>query len=190
MTRLAESVAVAAGGAAIGAVVGAPIGLPIPFAAVAAGNGAISGWRGIYEWNRPRGVVAFVLDSSWALITTAAGLVSHVLGEMRGRPGYSAELSRRQNRHVYERGFQPRKGFATTLGNVVTAVLPAPNGGFTMQMPDALASGDTATSNAVLVFTGATPAVAVGDVVDVRGQVVEFNTGDVPVADALTAHEC
>ena len=23
-----------------------------------------------------------------------------------------------------------------------------------------------------------------------RGQVVEFNTGDVPVADALTAHEC
>ena len=28
-------------------------------------------------------------------------------------------MSFRQNRHVHGRGFQPRKGFATTLGNVI-----------------------------------------------------------------------
>jgi len=119
VTRLAESVAVAAGGAVVGAAVGWPIGLTVPLAGIAAGNGAISGWRGVYEWNRSRGVVAFLLDSSWGLITTAAGLASHGLGYIRREPRYSPELSVRQNRHVYERGFQPRKGFATTLGNVV-----------------------------------------------------------------------
>ena len=38
---------------------------------------------------------------------------------LRGDAGYSPELSERKNRHVYGRGFQPRKGFAITLGNVV-----------------------------------------------------------------------
>ena len=33
--------------------------------------------------------------------------------------GYVPELSTRQNRHVYRRGFMPRRGFATTLGNVI-----------------------------------------------------------------------
>jgi len=68
----------------------------------------------------------------------------------------------------------------TTLGNVVTAVLPAPNGGFIMQMPDAAASADPLSSNGIFVFTGATPTVQVGDEVTVRGQIVEFNTGAAP----------
>jgi predicted extracellular nuclease len=74
----------------------------------------------------------------------------------------------------------------TTLGNIVTAVLPAPNGGFMIQMPDAQASGDMATSNGLFVFTGATPSIAVGDEVDVRGTIVEFSTSMTAPANLRT----
>jgi hypothetical protein len=92
----------------------------LPVALIAGTNGAISGWRGIYRWSSPKGVVAFALDSTWASATTLAGLVAHGVGVVRRDAGFSAELSRRHNRHVYARAFQPRKGFATTLGNVVS----------------------------------------------------------------------
>lgn len=70
-----------------------------------------------------------------------------------------------------------------TTSGIVTAVLPAPNGGFMMQMPDAQASVDPLSSNGVFVFTGATPTVAVGDAVNVRGTVVEFNTSGTATAE-------
>lgn len=82
-------------------------------------NGAISGWRQVYDWRSVKGVAALTLDSTWALGTTLSGVVAHAVGAVRGRPGYSDGLSRRQNRHVYARGFQPRARFATTFGNVV-----------------------------------------------------------------------
>ncbi len=59
----------------------------------------------------------------------------------------------------------------TSEGNVVTAVTAD---GFFMQTPDARADGDVDTSDGIFVFTGASPAVAVGDLVDVTGEVVEF----------------
>ena len=58
-----------------------------------------------------------------------------------------------------------------TEANVVTAVAPT---GLFMQTPAARTDGDPQTSDGVFVFTGAAPAVAVGDRVDVTGQVVEF----------------
>ncbi len=58
-----------------------------------------------------------------------------------------------------------------TENNVVTAV--AANG-FSMQTPEARADVDVQTSNGIFVFTGGAPAVAVGDFVNVTGQVVEF----------------
>ncbi len=58
-----------------------------------------------------------------------------------------------------------------TQDNVVTAV---GLDGFFMQTPDGRADADPETSNGVFVFTGAAPAVAVGDRVDVTGQVQEF----------------
>jgi predicted extracellular nuclease len=58
-----------------------------------------------------------------------------------------------------------------TLDNVVTAVGPD---GFFVQTPDSRADLDAGTSNGVFVFTGSTPAVQVGDQVDVTGTVVEF----------------
>ena len=118
--RLAEAISAAAAGAALGGAVGSRLsGLGLPLAVVAGANGAISGWRGTYEWTSPRGVGAFVLDSTWAGLTTTAGLVANAVGMVQPNSGYSVALSERQNRHVYARGLQLRKGFATTFGNVV-----------------------------------------------------------------------
>jgi predicted extracellular nuclease len=58
-----------------------------------------------------------------------------------------------------------------SLDNVVTAL--APNG-FFMQTPAARSDGVVDTSDGIFVFTGGTPAVAVGDQVDVTGRVQEF----------------
>ncbi len=55
--------------------------------------------------------------------------------------------------------------------NVVTAVGPDQ---FAMQTPAARSDGDVNTSDGIVVFTGGTPFVAVGDLVTVTGEVVEF----------------
>jgi hypothetical protein len=115
-----EAAAVGVLGGVLASAVGAPIGLTVPFAAVGVANGAITGWRRVYDWGCSNGVVAFTLDSTWSIPMTAAGLVSQVLGVVRGRPGYDASLSRRSNRQVFRRGFVPRRGFAITIGNVVS----------------------------------------------------------------------
>ncbi len=59
----------------------------------------------------------------------------------------------------------------STANNIVTAVGPE---GFTMQTPDARADASIDTSNGIYVFTGAAPTVAIGDSVDVSGDVIEF----------------
>ena len=119
MTPLGEAVAASAAGAALAGAVGSLAGVTAPAAIIGGLNGFISGRRGIYDWRSPSGIGAFALDSTWALATTFAGVVSHAVAAARGDAGYSDELSRRQNRHVYARGFQPRRRFATTFGNVV-----------------------------------------------------------------------
>lgn len=119
MNEAGEALVATAAGAALAGAVGSLVGVAVPAAIVGGVNGYISGRRGVYDWRSPKGVGAFALDSTWALTTTMSGLVSHAIGAVRGDAGYSAALSRRQNRHVYARGFQPRRGFATTLGNVV-----------------------------------------------------------------------
>lgn len=118
--RRFEAVVVAAAGGTLGGLVGTPLGLTIPAAVVGAASGAVSGWRGIYDWRSTRGVAAFVLDSTWSLLMTSGSVASHVLGAVRGQPGYDPGLSRRANRHVYRRGFVPRAGFAITVGNVIS----------------------------------------------------------------------
>lgn len=115
----AEAACTSVVGAALGAAAGAVVGLALPGAIVGGLNGAVSGGRQIYAWRSPSGVAAFVLDSTWSLATTAAGLVAHAGGAVRGDAGYVPELSRRCNRHVYRRGLRLRRDFAITLGNVV-----------------------------------------------------------------------
>ena len=56
-------------------------------------------------------------------------------------------------------------------GNIVTAL---DTNGFFIQTPDARDDGDSNTSNGIFVYTGAAPAVLVGDMVDVSGGIVEY----------------
>jgi hypothetical protein len=118
--RIGEVVAAAGGGALLGAGIGRTIGLGWPLGAVAALNGAVGAAADIYDWRSPPGWVAFTLDSTWALPTTAAGLVLHAVSHLGRDPGWVASLSTRANRHVYARGFVLRRGFAFCLGNIIT----------------------------------------------------------------------
>lgn len=119
--KAGEAAAAALAGAALGGLTAVvlPAAVAIPIAAVAGLNGAVSGWRGVYDWRSHRGVTAFVLDSTWASATTLAGLAAHTVAALQREAGYAPELSRRRNRHVYAGGLRLRKGFAMTLGNVV-----------------------------------------------------------------------
>jgi hypothetical protein len=62
-----------------------------------------------------------VLDSTWALITTTGALGVHAVAVVQRAPdNYVAALSERRERHVYALGFTLRRGFLTTIGNVVS----------------------------------------------------------------------
>ena len=58
-----------------------------------------------------------------------------------------------------------------TNNNVVTAVGPD---GFFIQTPADRSDNDINTSDGIFVYTGSTPTVSVGDLVDVKGKVVEY----------------
>lgn len=117
--RLLEAAGVAALGAGFAGAAGSLVGLTVPFAVVGGANGALAGYRRIYNWGCSDGVVAFTLDSTWGLPMTSAALFANTIGLLSKTSGYVPELSERLNRHVYRRGFMPRKGFAVTLGNVI-----------------------------------------------------------------------
>ncbi len=84
----------------------------------------MAGRRQVYRHDR-RGVAAFVLDHTWALPTTIAGTVAMVASDVRHRaggddPDFIDALSRRSDRFVFRRGLVLRRGFALTVGTVVT----------------------------------------------------------------------
>jgi hypothetical protein len=83
-------------------------------------NGLFGGARGIYAWRTPGGWAAFVLDSSWALISTALGVAVNVVNGVRRGTGFSPAFSVRQNRHVFAGGFALKRGFANTQGPVIS----------------------------------------------------------------------
>ena len=119
MRTSGEAALVGVAGAALAGAAGSLLGLAAPAAIVGALNGVVSGHRRVYDWRQPAGLVAFGLDSTWALATTAAAVVSHAVGALRGEPGFTPALSERQNRHVYASGMTIRRGFAITYGNSV-----------------------------------------------------------------------
>lgn len=83
-------------------------------------NGLISGAAGTYAWRGVRGWLSFLMDSTWGMPGTASGLALHLANVVHPDPSYVVDMSSRSNRHVYERGFSMRPGFALALGNVVS----------------------------------------------------------------------
>jgi len=90
-------------------------------AAVVGGlNGVISGALQIYDWSSWTGWLAFLSDSTWGLIGTTLGVLLHTVNVFYGSGAkYREDLSRRQNRHVYDGGFG-FGNFAFTQGNVTS----------------------------------------------------------------------
>ena len=100
------------GGVAFGIMVGAAV--------VGGLNGVISGATQIYDWSSPEGWFAFLSDSTWGLIGTTLGVLLHLINwTFYGGGNYRPELSRRQNRHVYDGGFG-FGNYAFTQGNVIS----------------------------------------------------------------------
>jgi len=117
--RFAEATTLGAAGAVLAGLCWSTVGLAVPAAVVGGANGALSGARGVYGRDRV-GALAFVLDSTWALATTTGSVGVHLVdGALRA--SYLPEISRRQNRHVYRGGFTPRRGYAVTVGNVISS---------------------------------------------------------------------
>ncbi|MEY3493503.1 MAG: hypothetical protein RL413_921 [Actinomycetota bacterium] len=119
-----EVVGAALGGALLGAVAGRALRSTALGALIGFLHGLVAGRRHIYDWSRRRGRAAFVLDHTWALPTTAAGLVALGVTWMRERSsgvsaGYEPTLSERQNRMVHRDGLVLRRGFAVTIGTVI-----------------------------------------------------------------------
>jgi hypothetical protein len=115
-----ETLAVAGGGGALAVAAWWRFGLGPVAGVVGAASGALAGRHRIYRWRTPTGPLAFALDSTWALPTTAAALLAHAVAALQRRPDNRvAELSERCDRHVYVRGLTVRPGFMLTIGNVV-----------------------------------------------------------------------
>lgn len=92
-----------------------------PIGAVMGGmNGLISGVNGIYDWSSIDGWFAFISDSTWGLLGTSLGNIVHIINLFYSDANYRGDLSRRQNRHVYEGGFALKSDFAFTQGNVIS----------------------------------------------------------------------
>lgn len=124
-SRSLETLGLAVAGGVLGGVAGRVIGGSRPLIAITAGiaavNGALAGRHRIHNLRHRRSLAAFALDSTWALSSTTAALVSHAIAfTRRDRGGRSDALSRHRDRHVYATGAVLRKGYALTLGNVVS----------------------------------------------------------------------
>jgi hypothetical protein len=118
-----EALVTSAVGVALALLVGGllPTWAAVAMAVVAGLNGALCGWRQIYPWLSRRGVLAFVLDSTWASAPVAVGLLAHLAAAATGGGAYEPSLSRRQGHHVYRRGAHLKPGFAFTIGNVISS---------------------------------------------------------------------
>jgi len=92
-------------------------------AAMAATNGALTGSRGVYNWGRPSGWLAFGLDSSWGLTGTTLGNALVATNAIwPGGAQFDSGESKRKNRQVYLEGFYTpaQPGYAFTQGNVIS----------------------------------------------------------------------
>ena len=88
---------------------------------------------------------------------------------------------------IYElQGEGESSPFADTDVSTTGVVTARKTNGFFMQVPDIERDGDADTSDALYVFTGSAPAVAVGDEVRVIGRLVEFRSASAATPGTLT----
>jgi hypothetical protein len=125
--RILELVLTTAAGTAIAFATGTLLdgaldttGLAVGAAVIGGLNGLFAGARWIYAWRTAGGWLAFVLDSSWALVSSLQGIIVNTWNTLRPGTEFSPEYSLRHNRHVFGRGFALKRTFATTHGNVVS----------------------------------------------------------------------
>jgi RHS repeat-associated protein len=98
---------------------GVGLGIAVGAAVVGGLNGVISGAMQIYDWASWTGWASFLSDSTWGLVGTTLAVLVHGINLFYGNRNYRADLSRRQNRHVYDGGFG-FGNFAFTQGNVTS----------------------------------------------------------------------
>ena len=92
----------------------------VALASTAGVNGLFGGIRQVYKWRSVPGCIAFVIDSSWALITTTIGNILNIVNLFWRNSEYRPDFSRRRNRHVFRGGFALKPGFANTQGCVIS----------------------------------------------------------------------
>lgn len=115
-----------------------------------------------------------------AEITASSGVADPLDGDGNGLGGDDFQFSFLVGFPVFEIFEIQGEGLAsafdgqtiTTRDNIVTVL---DTNGFYIQTPDSRDDANVNTSNALFVFTGGAPTVAVGDQVDVTAQLVEFN---------------
>ncbi|HEY7339184.1 MAG TPA: toxin TcdB middle/N-terminal domain-containing protein [Bryobacteraceae bacterium] len=83
-------------------------------------NGLFTGTRQIYDWSSIWGWAAFLSDSTWGIIGTSLGNFANVYDLIAAPSSYRSDLSRRQNRQVYDHGLYLDKNDADTFGNVTS----------------------------------------------------------------------
>ena len=83
-------------------------------------NGYFAGTRGIYRWSDWTGWAAFGADSTTGIVGTSLGNLIVISNQINAPRSYRGDLSRRENRQVYERGFYLTKDGAATVGNVIS----------------------------------------------------------------------
>ena len=122
--RAAESIVLSRAGSYLAENFGSGLLMDANSRAVQGGlNGAITGWRGTYDfYKHGSGYPAFILDSTWGIYGTTLGNYVNIINTA-GTPfgtKYSDALSHRQNQQVFINGFFLMPGKATTFGNVIS----------------------------------------------------------------------
>ena len=82
-------------------------------------NGLFTGMRKTYSLDI-EGFASFVSDSTWGIIGTSLGNGMNIINLIGASPSYRSDLSKRQNRQVYDKGFCFEGKSAFTQGNVIS----------------------------------------------------------------------
>lgn len=87
--------------------------------------------REIYDsvqFLEPERLGSLIIDSSWGLLGTTLANASNINNLIAAPSSYRGDMSRQQNRQVYDRGFYLKETAAFTAGNVISNMQTASRG--------------------------------------------------------------